>query len=334
MNTSSKNNIILYLNDVNNPMPFFGHNNFINASNSGSAGVLLIRPGWMLCQKINSNNFSPITSNGDFSKNKSTADFSKNISAKVSKAYLAITNYFENPRAWDNTDLRINTANKAELLQQPQPFWKSKKPQYIISDIKCIYQGNDVTLQFFYYTYSPISSFNPGVTASDSNKKNNINLDVSVHSSTVSQPKNRFIINNLSIILQKIYGCRVHVICNRVHYPYINAQILCQYLGYNANKNTFIHIWKSIINNPVLNANSLNAFIVGIKIIVQGRLITERIIPRITSKSVVIGTFSPKNIEKNLEVNIDRGKVHLKNKIGAFTITSEICIILRKADQK
>lgn len=72
----------------------------------------------------------------------------------------------------------------------------------------------------------------------------------------------------------------------------------------------------------------------GIKITVRGRLITERVIPRKTSKSVVIGTFSPKNIPKNLKVNIDRGLVHLKNKTGAFTITSEICNIVKTTEIK
>lgn len=251
------------------------------------------------------------------SNNNSNNDF--NLS---SKAYAVITSYFES--------ISKNKNNQEVSLRNEDNYrTKVKKSQYIISNITCIRNVNEVTLQFFYYQSN--SRFRPSSFAAKNFRNSYINTSNNTDNSIINKSS---IINNLLIILEKIYGCRVHIVANRVHYPYINADILAKYLGKNANRNNFIHMWKSIVNNPVLNANLLNTFIIGIKITVRGRLTTERVIPRKTSKSVVIGTFSPKNIPKNLKVNIDRGLVHLKNKTGAFTITSEICNIIKTTAPK
>lgn len=251
-----------------------------------------------------------------------------NYFSSINRHNIIIRKYFKKSRYWGWILRRLY----------------SKYPQYIISDISYKINGNSLTLQFFYYAHNSIYKFNNKkfgqknksrirFTNRKSASYQKIFKDPS--SSLVNYYHKNNYVKNLIVILQKIYGCRVNIICNRLHYPYINANILAQYLWKNANRKNFIHIWKTIIRKPIFfdSRTRLSAFIVGIKIKIGGRLITQRVIPRKTSKSVVIGTFSPQIIKEyrdNNKVSIDMHKLNLKNRIGAFTITTKICSILRK----
>ncbi|RYE15043.1 MAG: hypothetical protein EOP34_04670 [Rickettsiales bacterium] len=115
----------------------------------------------------------------------------------------------------------------------------------------------------------------------------------------------------LSDALTKVYGKEVRLIFIRNHYPYQNSSILAQYLAHNSSTNTFVHFSDSILTYPSLNVSQLPSYITGIKIELSGRLITEPVVPRITKKTAVFGTFSKV---------VDYAKYTTKNELGAFTI--------------
>lgn len=169
---------------------------------------------------------------------------------------------------------------------------------------------------------------------------------------------NAFIDNNkvvnLSKVLSTIYGKSVNINMTRIHYPYLNSNILSKYLSKNASTNNFQHFVDSIITYPNLsfasndniysatsseNNNTLNSFITNITIQLSGRLVTEKVIPRVTKKisristnQVSIGTkLKSYGFNENSERNvfIDKSSFTSKNHLGTFTvkvsITSLIC---------
>ena len=82
---------------------------------------------------------------------------------------------------------------------------------------------------------------------------------------------------------------------------------------------------EAILTNLSLHKTPVH--ISGIKVQISGRLVTETVIPRITVKSCLIGTFqragqSPAN---NTTQIIDYSKFTTKNELGAFTVKVWIC---------
>jgi ribosomal protein S3 len=202
----------------------------------------------------------------------------------------------------NNPYFNFNKENSnADLLIRS--YFKSAFTNCLISKINYKNSQNKVEIQFFFYFID---------------SKNTKNLDY--NNTTI----NKIDIKNLSILLENIYEKKVCLVINRIYYPYINAQILSEYLGMKSQSNTFINFKRSIIKNTVLQINNLSAFIVGIKIQVHGRIITERVIPRKTQKYKILGTFTSKNANK--QIKIDKGQIHLKNELGAFTITVELAL--------
>lgn len=119
-------------------------------------------------------------------------------------------------------------------------------------------------------------------------------------------------LSSLSNSLEALYNKDVSLVLTRIHYPYLNGYIFAQYLAHNAPTNTFVHFQNSILTYPSRNASKLPAYISGIKIEVSGRLLTERMIPRITRKSYQSGTAAGGIV--------DYAKFTTKNYLGAFTI--------------
>ena len=137
-----------------------------------------------------------------------------------------------------------------------------------------------------------------------------------------------FFIKNLSVLtttLAQLFQKEVNLVTIRLYYPYLNSCILSKYLTHNAISNTFIDFQESILMNPSLHNTNLPAHISGIKVQVAGRLITETVVPRITVKSCLIGSFQDNNltnrtIGKKGKQFIDYSKFTSKNELGAFTI--------------
>jgi len=136
-------------------------------------------------------------------------------------------------------------------------------------------------------------------------------------------------INSLGEVLSKLFKQPVELRLVRLHYPYLNAHILAQYIAMNTRKYNFTRIQRAIFNavksvridgsNDSSSQNTLlPAYITGIKIKISGRLATERSVPRQTEKTAQIGTFS--NSSSSLSSVVEYSQFTSKNKKGAFTV--------------
>jgi ribosomal protein S3 len=139
-----------------------------------------------------------------------------------------------------------------------------------------------------------------------------------------NQALNNNTINNLGDVLSKLFGRPVELRLVKLYYPYLNSYILAQYIALNTQKYNFVRIQRMIFGKASIvkdteSANvlisELPAQIVGIKIRVSGRLVTERSKPRQTVQTAQIGSFVKDN--KSL---VDASSFTSKNKKGAFTI--------------
>lgn len=173
----------------------------------------------------------------------------------------------------------------------------------------------------FNIIYSYFSSLDPSVdiliskpTLSFTNKKVTIEL---FYYAPASAKLDKNFISILSQCLSRFYDKEVKLTIIQVHYPYINSYILAQYLCHNAPSNTFLNFQDSILSYPsrAKMTSGFPAYVSGIKIQVSGRMITERIVPRITIKSALFGSF-----KKNSSTFTDYSKFTSKNELGAFTV--------------
>jgi len=119
----------------------------------------------------------------------------------------------------------------------------------------------------------------------------------------------------LSSILSELFCKEVSLIITEIHYPYLNSTIFAKYLAHNSSTNTFVHFQDAILTYPSKYSppKSLLSHISGIKIELSGRLATQRVIPRVTKKSSLYGSFTNASY-------IDYSKYTTKNFMGTFTI--------------
>lgn len=131
-------------------------------------------------------------------------------------------------------------------------------------------------------------------------------------------------VNNLGDALSSLFGRSVELRLVKLHYPYLNSYILAQYIALNTHDYTLVQIVRRIFGSiaPVKNTQSVNVLasdlpshIVGIKVRVSGRLMTERSRPRQTVQTAQIGSFAKGNLSL-----VDSASFTTKNKKGAFTV--------------
>lgn len=131
-------------------------------------------------------------------------------------------------------------------------------------------------------------------------------------------------INNLGDVLSKVFGRPVELRLVKLYYPYLNRYILAQYIALVTDQNKFSRIMLkllgkvSIVNDikaPRTLASDLPSQIIGIKVQVSGRLVSERSRPRSTVQTAQIGSF----VNDKLSL-IDYASFNTKNAKGAFTV--------------
>lgn len=143
-------------------------------------------------------------------------------------------------------------------------------------------------------------------------------------------------VNSLGEVLSKLYKRPVELRLVRLHYPYLNSFILAQYIAMNTRKYNFKAIMNSLfsaVRESVMatgSSASLPSQIVGLKVKISGRLATQRSVPRQTTQTAQIGTFSSSVVENKANMASDsqepvQGVVEhaaftSKNKKGAFTV--------------
>jgi hypothetical protein len=169
----------------------------------------------------------------------------------------------------------------------------------LISKPKIVITPNKVVIQLFYY----LNKFD---------YKNNLLIN------------NNDKLQSLCLNLSKIYKKPVELELDRLHYPYYDSNILSNMIGLISNivklrfiiKNLFkiAKIKKS--NNFINKYSIIPSYLSGFKIRVAGRLLTQRVVPRLTVKTIQRGTLA-----RGKAQFVDSARFTNKNKRGSFSIT-------------
>lgn len=165
----------------------------------------------------------------------------------------------------------------------------------LISKPFIIITPNKVVIQLFYYL--------------NNNQLLNINNDK---------------LQSLCLILSKIYKKPVELELDRLHYPYYDSNILSNMIGLISNIVKLRFIIKKLFTiakikktNKFSNKFSIiPSYLSGFKIRVAGRLLTQRVIPRLTVKTIQRGTLA-----RGKAQFVDSARFSNKNKRGSFSIT-------------
>jgi len=141
--------------------------------------------------------------------------------------------------------------------------------------------------------------------------------------------KNLLNINNdklqsLCLILSKIYKKPVELELDRLHYPYYDSNILSNMIGLISNIVKLRFIIKKLFtiakikktHNFINKYSIIPSFLSGFKIRVAGRLLTQRVIPRLTVKTIQRG-----NLARGKAQFVNSARFSNKNKRGSFSIT-------------
>src|ERR1700724_3248108 len=117
--------------------------------------------------------------------------------------------------------------------------------------------------------------------------------------------------NILCNILSNLFKKPVELNLIRLHYPYLDSNILVNLLGIMINKIRLRILIRKIFKNTIIPS-----FLSGINIKVAGRLLRQRVVPRKTIKKIIRGTSNRNKINF-----LDVARYSNKNRRGAFTIT-------------
>jgi hypothetical protein len=157
---------------------------------------------------------------------------------------------------------------------------------------------------------------------------NKVVIQLFYYLSKVSSNKNIFNNNDklqsLCLNLSKIYQKPVELELDRLHYPYYDSNILSNMIGLISNIVKLRFIIKKLFtiakikktNNFINNNSIIPSYLSGFKIRIAGRLITQRVIPRLTVKTYQRGTLA-----RGKAQFVDSTNLPKKNKRGSFSIT-------------
>ena len=159
-----------------------------------------------------------------------------------------------------------------------------------------------------------------------------LSSNLSSYSSDNSKDSNSFLIKNsnklnkILSLLSLYFKKPVELDLVRLHYPYFNNNILVNLLGLIINKIKVRFITKKLFKKAIIkNPTKLNrknrltiipSFLSGIKIRIAGRLLTNRVVPRKTIKTIRRGALARGKVNF-----LDIARFTNKNKRGAFSIT-------------
>lgn len=138
------------------------------------------------------------------------------------------------------------------------------------------------------------------------------------------------LIKKLSAIIKK--DVLITIQMTQVHYPFMNRQILANYLVHRSQTHTFLELKQLLLNRFQFDTVSQYTSISGIQIDLKGRLETESVIPRVTKSTFQIGninytpTITPTLINKTpfsspRPTRIQRATASGINHLGKFSIT-------------
>lgn len=133
-------------------------------------------------------------------------------------------------------------------------------------------------------------------------------------------------LNKLCTIMSRIFQKPVEFDLIRLHLPYFDDNILVKAIGIMSKKVHVRNIIKYIFSKTIIHSRTTNnltnkgsiipSFLGGIKIKIGGRLMTQRVIPRLSTRVIQRGAIARGKINY-----VDWSRVNLKNKRGAHSIT-------------
>jgi hypothetical protein len=131
-------------------------------------------------------------------------------------------------------------------------------------------------------------------------------------------------LQSLCLILSQIYKKPVELELDRLHYPYYDSNILSNMIGLISNIVKLRFIIKKLFtiakikktNNFINKYSIIPSYLSGFKIRVAGRLLTQRVIPRLTVKTIQRGTLA-----RGKAQFVNSARFTNKNKRGSFSIT-------------
>jgi len=137
---------------------------------------------------------------------------------------------------------------------------------------------------------------------------------------------NHNVINNIGLIASSSTHYPVELELIRLQAPYLDADVLAQYLSAELMANTFRKVIVQLIRlvGPLKN-NSINmpmpGAILGVKVQLSGRLVLEPTRPRMTTQSMSLGSFT---VLKNQQVQ--SSSFTTSNQKGAYTVKVWLCV--------
>lgn len=146
----------------------------------------------------------------------------------------------------------------------------------------------------------------------------------------------------LSKQLSLVFNKHVHLNLIRVHYPFMNSQILAQYLCGKTDKNKFTQLCDALVAKTSIKValfgkscsdkenHILPAYIDSIRLELSGRVASERVVPRLTKQSYRMDSpntnsgiyLQQANLSSDTIKNkvVDYGKYTSKNHLGSYTL--------------
>ncbi len=163
--------------------------------------------------------------------------------------------------------------------------------------------------------------------------KNKHQRCVAVTVKNLFTPKNIKKLNNLCTILSRLLKKSIELDLVRLHLPYFDDNILVKAIGIMSKKIHVRNIIKYIFSKTVIHSKRVNnltnkgsiipSFLSGIKIKIGGRLMSQRVIPRLSTRIIQRGAIAKGKVNY-----VDWSRVNLKNKRGAYSITVTMSHVL------
>jgi hypothetical protein len=197
---------------------------------------------------------------------------------------------------------------------------------YLISKPMFEFSPNKVVIYLFYYHIKPKrkiirykNRYNGLLKKKIIYLKNNVSI--------LRQKINKIKLQIISKILRQFFKKSIELEIVRLYYPFYNTNIFVNLLGKMVNKIKLRRILRRFFkkaNKTIFNPTKLigkknskiPSFLSGVKIRVAGRLLTQRIIPRKTVKTISKGSLA-----KGKVIYLEKGRFTNKNKRGAYSIT-------------
>lgn len=188
---------------------------------------------------------------------------------------------------------------------------------------------------------APIATSLGGIAIPSSNNKKFNKSNASAEISKLNQINNFKLtnltnmekLNKLCIILSNIFNKPVELDLTRLNAPFFDDNILVKLIGLVSTDLKPIRIFDSIYKSAnIFNKRTADynysysitrSFLAGIKIKIGGRLMTQRIVPKITTRLSQRGSSASSKV-----TYLDWSRVTLKNKRGSHSITVTISHVI------